>query len=856
MESVAHFRILEPLGTGPLGDLFRARDTRLGRTVAIRVVRPELIANPSDRSLFLEAAHRAAAISHPNIAALFEVGQDKDRIFLVFEFVSGRTLREAIGERPLGVRTTVEIGIQLADALAEAHAQGGVDGNLNPETVLITQKGHAKILEFGLGPWAAAPQAAAAGAPPDTVRPSAYRSPEQVLGEPGDFRTDIFSLGALLFEMLTGRPAFGQEGGQTDLAILRNAPPAPSSINAEVPPELDQVVGRALAKSLEGRYGSAAALAAELRSVAAVLDLRAQAEVPQQAPAVAKTRSRRPALPVAAVVVVLASAAAAWLLRGDIARWWARWFVPAPPPVVALAPFVLEGGDESGAYFTEGLTEEIAGRLALVPGISVRARSAIRAFGHRDPAAIARDSGASAVLTGSLRRLPDRLALSVALVRPSDGVAVWQQDFEQTPRNLLALEQDVVDGVAARFSIRARQRGPSAALRLVDARAYDLYLKGRASAARGDLPQAIALYERAVGLDPGLAEAHAALARALYRRARTTGRLGDPATRQRIADRAKAAADIESGLPEAQIALGLAAPTLAERLACWRRAVALDPSSADAWTEIGNAILGVDPDRALGFYRRALAVDRLSGEAHAGAAVASIMLNRLPAAEREIAAGRSSDTSRAEWSSLEAIVRLKQQRAADAADGMKRQPPRDEALRAWQVYVTAFEAAGRVAEAREAGETTAQRYRAFCSARAMAAGLRADAGDKSAAQAAVREITDAAAQPNVPPDALTCAVVASAALGDAAASASWLTRVAAREDALLAWTGPINGMSDDFWLTERWYPFGKIAEDPAVLAARAEVGKAIERLKADTAPALSMLASSRPVSAPSSRAGQ
>ena len=255
IETLGHYKILERIGAGGLGEVYRARDTRLGRTVAIKVIPPELEEDAGRRERFLADARAAMAVSHPNIAALYEIGDDRG-LFLVYEFAPGETLKKAIAGHPLNPRRAVDLAIQIADALADAHAQGVVHGDIRPDNIIETPKGAAKILDFGLSAWtrggAARRQAAQLNLAADRGEPdvAAYLSPEQAVGEPVDHRTDIFSFGTVAFEMFTGRQPFvGATPAEIALQIAQAKPPRPTDVNKSLPREFDQVIGRALAKS-------------------------------------------------------------------------------------------------------------------------------------------------------------------------------------------------------------------------------------------------------------------------------------------------------------------------------------------------------------------------------------------------------------------------------------------------------------------------------------------------------------------------------------------------------------------------------------------------------------------------------
>ncbi|MCC7416551.1 MAG: serine/threonine protein kinase [Acidobacteria bacterium] len=301
MQTVGDYNLLERAGAGALGEVYRARDTRRGRTVALQLIAPDLASDSRRREALLQDARAGAALSHPNIAALYEIGEDQGRLFFACEFVAGEPLKTLIAGQPVNTRHALDIAIQVADALADAHAADVVHGGIDTETIAITPKGNAKVLGFGLSRW----MGREAGA---------YRSPEQALGERTDARTDIFSLGVVLFEMLTGRRAFPAAPPEAlALQIVRDTVPAPSSVNPALPRELDPIVAKALAKSLDQRAESAALLAAELRAVAAILDVRSEAAEAASPP---RSARRGPSAGWALLLALLGALAAA--------GWW-KW---------------------------------------------------------------------------------------------------------------------------------------------------------------------------------------------------------------------------------------------------------------------------------------------------------------------------------------------------------------------------------------------------------------------------------------------------------------------------------------------------------------------------------------------------
>ena len=279
--TIAHYNLLEQMGAGGIGDVFRARDTKVGRTVALKIVSPAIASDPERLKMLLEDARLASALSHPNIATLWDVGEAEGQHYLAYEFAAGRRLKEEAGGAAMHPRRALDLAVQIADGVAEGHSNGVIHGDLRPDTITVTGKGNAKILDFGLAQWTnggALRAQAARGAealPADAVSVLAYMSPEQAVGNVVDPRSDVFSLGTITYELVTGQNPFAAlTPAATLMNITRGTVPPASSVNAAVPKELDALLSRALTRDLDQRQQSAAALAAELRSVAAMLDVR------------------------------------------------------------------------------------------------------------------------------------------------------------------------------------------------------------------------------------------------------------------------------------------------------------------------------------------------------------------------------------------------------------------------------------------------------------------------------------------------------------------------------------------------------------------------------------------------------
>jgi len=291
---IAHYNLLERLEPAGPGELFRARDTKKGRTVAVRVL-PEAFVDASARQVFMERARGLAALSHPNVTTVFDVGEQDGRVYVVFEFLRGQSLRTEMGGRAINVRRAMDLAVQMADAVADAHACGYVHGGLSPDSVVITAKGHAKIPAFAL-----ASREGFAG--PDAAHLHDYDSPEEARGLASDERSDIYSVGAVLYEMLTGRRP------------LHRGASAPSASNPHVPREVDDIVLRAVAPNPDSRYQSSATFAAELRSIGSMLDVRgAVGDEDDHLEAPPHSVSRTVVLTIAMLVVI--AAIVWWFLR-------------------------------------------------------------------------------------------------------------------------------------------------------------------------------------------------------------------------------------------------------------------------------------------------------------------------------------------------------------------------------------------------------------------------------------------------------------------------------------------------------------------------------------------------------------
>jgi len=479
-QQLHHYRLIEKIGEGGMGVVWKAEDTRLHRHVALKLV-PEAKERQGAVDRHLREARAASALNHPNICAIHDIGEWEGRRFIVMELLEGVPLQQRIGRTPLDVDTAIDLAIQISDALAAAHAKEIVHRDIKPANVVVNESDsgpHAKILDFGLAKLGGDPLEAES--PDDETRTAldqtqpghvmgtvSYMSPEQALGKPLDHRSDIFSLGVVLYEMLTGRRAFkGDTSAAVFDAILNRAPVAPIELNSAVPAEVERIVNRALEKDPALRYQSAADLAADLRRLRR--DTTTSHPVPREA------NSGKPwgPLGIGALAILIVAVVAAWQFRGkDAASDPETTVVSSAISGISIAvlPFVNASGDPDQRYFSDGLTNDIVtelsryGELAVLPCAS--AECAISDANARE---IGESLGVRYVLQGQVQSTDQRIRVNVQLSDGADGRSIWGNSYvsERTARDLFDLQdeltQQVVQAVAGSYGVIARTELPRA----------------------------------------------------------------------------------------------------------------------------------------------------------------------------------------------------------------------------------------------------------------------------------------------------------------------------------------------------------------------------------------------------------
>jgi len=502
------YEILAPIGAGGMGEVYRARDSRLGREVAVKVLPPHLAANPAALARFEREARAVAALSHPNILAIHDFGSDQGVSYAVTELLEGETLRQRIERSPLGWRKAGEIAVALAEGLAAAHAKQITHRDLKPANIFLTSDGRVKILDFGLarsGP-TAGDQDATAGpeTEPGTILGTVgYMSPEQVRGSPADPRSDIFSFGCVLYEMVTGRQAFARPTGPETMTAILNEDPLPAAGSGkEIPAELERIITHCLEKNPPQRFQSARDLAFALQ---AIRGPAAASSAPPAAP-----RWSRRAVGAAAAAVVLAGLAAFLYLRGASGKQIQS---------LAVLPFVNAGADPNTEYLSDGITESLINSLSQLPNLAVKSRSMVQRYKGKDADARAagRELGVDAVLSGRVTQRGEALAISIEVVDAATGNHLWGEQYNRTLAGLLAVQEEITRDITDKLRLRltGQQKKAPAKRSTENAEAYQLYLKGRyhwnKRSAEG-FRTAIDYFQQAIAKDPGYALAHAGLA--------------------------------------------------------------------------------------------------------------------------------------------------------------------------------------------------------------------------------------------------------------------------------------------------------------------------------------------------------
>jgi serine/threonine protein kinase/Tfp pilus assembly protein PilF len=515
---LSHYKIIEKVGEGGMGIVYKAQDTKLDRIVALKLLPPRISSDQAERDRFQHEAKAAAALTHQNIAVLYEVGESEGQLFLSLEYVEGITLKTLLGKGTLKVAEVLEIAVQICEGLSAAHAKGIVHRDIKSDNIMVTPKGHVKIMDFGLAKLKGASKLTKTGS---TLGTAAYMSPEQAQGEDVDQRSDLFSLGVVFYELLTGRLPFRGEHHAALLYALINEEQQPlARYNEGVSDELQRIVSKCLSKSRDERYQHAEDLLADIRHERKRLEYAQRPQPATSKSAIPVSGIRKPTWRIAAVGGTLLTVLLATLLV--LLQPWGPSTEEASHPdarSIAVLPFTNMSDDIDDEYFSDGITEDILTQLVKIRDLKVVSRTTIMNYKGTTKSLheIAQELGVGSILEGSVRRSGSRVRIVSQLIDARTDEHVWAETYDRELSDIFAIQSDVATRIASALQATlslseqaALEKPPTS-----NTDAYSLYLRGRyywRKRSRDGLRAAARAFEEATKRDPGYALAYVGLA--------------------------------------------------------------------------------------------------------------------------------------------------------------------------------------------------------------------------------------------------------------------------------------------------------------------------------------------------------